>query len=52
MELPSTTHEEDTDSRQECAVCGGWTSSGRQLCQACDQGLTSRQYADLFWDEV
>lgn len=56
MEMPTTRHEEDheedNDSRQECAVCGAWTSSGHQLCEACDHGLTTRQYADLFWDEV
>ena len=52
MELPSARHDENSDSQEECAVCGAWTSSGHHLCEACDHGLTSRQYAELFWDEV
>ena len=59
MELPMVMHDEEmvmhdeeNESRHVCALCGAWTPFGYLLCTRCDRTLTSRQYADLFWDEV
>jgi hypothetical protein len=52
MELQTAKQHGQSEAHEGCVVCGAWTPPDHFLCDACDRGLTTMQYADLFWDEV
>jgi hypothetical protein len=52
MEMASAKSHEYADQEHQCVVCEAWIDSG-YICRDCERrGLTSSQYAELFWDEA